>query len=122
MRKRPQEYFNLFLQEKWFVTYKGPNLCVFHSLGAYPCELRVLGPGSQLDVQQASEEGVSSRCEEMTSRSSTGCAGLLEIHQKCHGNAGRACFLEDYSTGNMKFLARSKVTYLHRTVRYFLIC
>jgi hypothetical protein len=73
----------------------------------------------QLPIHQASPEEISIRCQNMTNLLLIRCAGILEIHQKHAGNSGRARFLED-TTENTYILARSRVTYLHRTVRDFL--
>jgi len=75
----------------------------------------------RLPIQQVSYGDISSRYRNMVSRRLSRRVGLLEIYWKTPGNTGRARFLEEGSNGNVHNLARSKVTYLHRTVRDFLI-
>ncbi len=75
----------------------------------------------QPPVQQASYGDVSLQCRNMAGRRLSRCAGLLEIHSKNPSIAGRARFLEEDSATSIHMMAQSKVTYLHRTVRDFLI-
>jgi hypothetical protein len=75
----------------------------------------------RLPIQQASYGDASSRCRHMAGRRLSRCAGLLEIHRKNPANAARTRFIEEDSATSTHTLAQSRVIYLHRTVRDFLL-
>lgn len=57
----------------------------------------------------------------MAGRRLSRCAGLLDIHRKNLANAASTRFIEGDSATSTHTLAQSRVIYLHRTVRDFLI-
>ena len=77
----------------------------------------------QSSVRQASDEKVSDKCQEMSGLISSRCVGLLEIHDKQSKKAkSNARFMDEDSSQKAQKSAQSKVTYLHRTVRDFIVC
>ena len=73
-------------------------------------------------VCQASNKEILFRCRSTLNRVNSRCAGLLEVHDKQskHGRPG-ARFDDGDSPEAAKRLAHNKITYLHRTVRDFLV-
>jgi hypothetical protein len=74
-----------------------------------------------LPIQQVSYGDASSRCRDVAGHRLSRCAGLLEIHRKNPATAARTRFSEEDSATSTHTLAQSRVIYLHRTVRDFLI-
>ena len=74
----------------------------------------------KISIHRPSDEEVLDRCLNMRVRVNTHCAGLIEIHDKrsSEPQLGNRFVGEDT---HIHGLARSKVTYLHRTVRDFLV-
>ena len=73
-------------------------------------------------VHRVSDEEISYRCHNVLDRVNSRCAGLLGVHDKqAKSERSGARFDEDSSSKTAKRLAGKKTTYLHRTVRDFLV-
>ena len=73
-------------------------------------------------VYQPADEEVVSKCQNMKDRIDDQCAGLLGTHDKIAKRVGNPIrFKDDDPSRQAHRLARTRVTYLHRTVRDFLV-
>lgn len=89
-------------------------------------ELALADEGDQIlaieaSVHQASSDEITARCQSMKDRVQSQCAGLLELHGKRGRSQASARFLDENHPANIQMQAQTKVTYLHRTVRDFLM-
>jgi hypothetical protein len=74
-----------------------------------------------LPIEQPSAEEITETCKEMRDRLSSLCAGLLVLHGGDSVRVGTHARFADPEKVDAQALAQSRVSYLHRTVRDFLI-
>jgi hypothetical protein len=74
-----------------------------------------------LPIEQPSAEEILETCEEMANRLSSLTAGLLVLHGGNSVRIGRNARFVDTESVDSRALAQSRVSYLHRTVRDFLV-
>jgi hypothetical protein len=73
------------------------------------------------DIRQVTEEELGLQCRETEKHIITKCAGLLEVHDKRGRNQKTGLRFTNEASGENAIFAQSKVTYLHRTVRDYLM-
>ena len=97
-----------------------------HSGSAFTIWELTLAEGEDLEmavkssIHRPSDQDVLSRCQRMKERVDTCCAGLIEVHGKRSSESQLGIRFVGEDTPIQR-LSRSKVTYLHRTVRDFLV-
>ena len=75
-----------------------------------------------VEVHQPSKEEEASACQKIKDRIENHCAGLLGTYDKAAKRAGNPIrFKDDVTSQQAHRLAHTRVTYLHRTVRDFLV-
>ena len=76
----------------------------------------------EASVHQPADEDVVGKCETLKYRIENQCAGLLGTHDKVAKKAGNPIrFKDDDPSRHSHRLAHTRVTYLHRTVRDFVV-
>ena len=97
--------------------YTGSSVTIWELTLAEREELKV---ALKTSIHRPSDEAVASQCHGMKDRVSSRCAGLIEVHDKRSSDSQLGIRFVGEDTF-IRRLARSKVTYLHRTVRDFLV-